>query len=73
MAAYPIAAHSSTSTTGAGAADILAGALHETARRALAGVHEQVAGLLGDPGSTGVGGDPGKVDARVACSITTRM
>ena len=36
-------------------------------------VDEQVAGLLGDPGSTGVGGDPGKVDARVACSITTRM
>ena len=30
---------------------------------AVAEVHEQVAGLLGDPGSGGVGGDPGKVHA----------
>jgi hypothetical protein len=26
-------------------------------------VHQQVAGLLGDPGPGGVGGDPGEVDA----------
>jgi hypothetical protein len=29
----------------------------------LSEVHQQVAGLLGDPGSGGVGGDPGKVHA----------
>jgi hypothetical protein len=29
----------------------------------LAEVHEQVAGLLGDPGTSGVAGDPGDVDA----------
>ena len=30
---------------------------------AVAEVHEQVAGLLGDPGAGGVGGDPGEVYA----------
>jgi hypothetical protein len=33
---------------------------------AVAEVHEQVAGLLGDPGSGGVGGDPGEVHAAAA-------
>ena len=36
----------------------LAGALTE--------VHQQVAGLLGDPGPGGVGGDPGEVHAAAA-------
>ena len=31
--------------------------------RSLSEVHQQVAGLLGDPGSGGVGGDPGEVHA----------
>ena len=30
---------------------------------AVAEVHQQVAGLLGDPGAGGVGGDPGEVHA----------
>jgi hypothetical protein len=44
----------------------------------VAKVDEQVAGLLGDPGAGGVGGDPGEVDAatglrpRRSCSITSR-
>ena len=33
---------------------------------AVAEVHEQVAGLLGDPGAGGVGGDPGDVHAAAA-------
>ena len=33
---------------------------------AVAEVHEQVAGLLGDPGLGGVGGDPGEVHAATA-------
>jgi hypothetical protein len=33
---------------------------------AVAEVHEQVAGLLSDPGAGGVGGDPGDVDAAAA-------
>ena len=33
---------------------------------AIAEIHEQVAGLLGDPGSGGVGGDPGDVHAAAA-------
>src|SRR6188472_2187762 len=33
---------------------------------AVAEVHEQVAGLLGDPGAGGVGGDPGEVYAAAA-------
>jgi hypothetical protein len=40
---------------------------------AVAEVDEQVAGLLGDPGAGGVGGDPGEVDGRRPCSITIRM
>ena len=32
----------------------------------LAEVHEQVAGLLGDPGAGGMGGDAGEVHAAVA-------
>ena len=35
-------------------------------------VHEQVAGLLGDPGAGGVSGDPGDVAIRRRpCSMTT--
>jgi hypothetical protein len=33
-------------------------------------VHEQVAGLLGEPGCGRVGGDAEDVDARVPCSMT---
>ena len=40
---------------------------------AFAEVHEQVAGLLGDPGAGGVGGDPGEVHVASPCSITTRI
>ena len=36
-------------------------------------VHEQVAGLLGDPGAGGVGGDPGDVHAAAVVFDTTRM
>jgi len=40
----------------------------------VAEVHDQVAGLLGDPGPGGVGGDPGEVcTRRVPCSTATRM
>jgi hypothetical protein len=39
----------------------------------VAEVHEQVAGLLGDPGAGGVGGDPAMWTRRVRCSFTTRM
>jgi hypothetical protein len=34
--------------------------------KADAEVHEPVAGLLGDPGAGGVGGDPGEVHAAAA-------
>jgi hypothetical protein len=34
---------------------------------AVAEIHQQVPGLLGDPGSGGVGGDPGDVHA--ACGV----
>jgi hypothetical protein len=40
---------------------------------AVAEVHQQVAGLLGDPGRGGMGGDPGQALPSVPCSITTRM
>jgi len=40
---------------------------------AFAQIHEQVAGLLGDPGAGGVGGDPGEVHVASPCSITTRI
>ena len=39
----------------------------------VAEIHEEVAGLLGDPGPGRMGGDPGEVHAATACSIMTRM
>ena len=36
-------------------------------------VHQQVAGLLGDPCAGGVGGDPGEVYTTAAVLVTTKM
>jgi hypothetical protein len=39
----------------------------------VAQVHQQVAGLLGDPGAGGMGGNSAMCTWRRPCSITTRM